>query len=153
LRQIKGGRPQPGSRGDEPPREENLQVNHHHVCVWIDHYEARIYGIGLETADKMVVEDHGPHHHIHRKADHVHLGTEAIDADFMEEVALALKNAKAILVAGPGRARFELAGYLNDRHPATAKHIWAIRAMDHPTDGQIVAAARDFFHAQDPMHA
>jgi hypothetical protein len=128
-------------------------VTRYHACVWIDHYEAKVYGIGFEASDKTVVIDHGPHHHIHRKADHVHLGAEPMDAGFLDEIAAVLKPYKAILVGGPGKARFELAGYLHDSHPAIAKNIRAIEPMDHPTDGQIVAAARKFFHAADRMEA
>jgi stalled ribosome rescue protein Dom34 len=76
-----------------------------------------------------------------------------MDHDFLDDVAAKLKTAKAILVCGPGKARHELAGYLNERYPAIARHIWGIEAMDHPTDNQIVAAARAFFKAGNRMHA
>jgi stalled ribosome rescue protein Dom34 len=128
-------------------------VNHYHVCVWIDHYEAKIFGVDANTSEDTVIEDKGPHHHIHRKADHVHLGTDPVDGEFLDEVAGALKTAKAILICGPGKAHFELAGYLNDRYPASAKHIWGIERMDHPTGPQIVAKARAFFRAGNRMHA
>ena len=61
-------------------------------------------------------------------------------------------TAKAILIGGPGKARTELAGYLNDKHPALAKRIWAIEPMDHPSDAELVAAARKYFHAATRMH-
>lgn len=124
----------------------------HNFCVWIDHQEARIFGISLDDADKSVVTDERPKHHIHRKADHVHLGTEPMSPEFLAEVATALQPAKAILIAGPGKARTELAGYLNDKHPALAKRIWAIEPMDHPSDGELIAAARKYFHAATRMH-
>lgn len=128
-------------------------MNHYHVCVWIDHYEAKIFGVGTDTVETIELGDHGPHHHIHRRADHVHLGTEPVDADFLGDIAQSLTAAKAILICGPGKARYELAGFLNDRHPAIGKRIWAVAPMDHPTNAQIIAAAREFFRAADPMHA
>lgn len=124
----------------------------HNICVWIDHYEAKIFSITAENADKSVVLDEQPKHHIHRKADHVHLGTEVMSPEFLEEVATALQPAKGILIGGPGKARTELAGYLTDKHPELAKRIWAIEPMDHPSDGELVAAARKYFQAATRMH-
>lgn len=128
-------------------------MSHFHACVWIDHREARIFAIGAHDVEEEVVHDHGPVKHIHRKADHVGLGHVAADPAYLAEVAAELAGAKAILICGPGQARNELAGYLNEHHPATGKRVWGIEAMDHPTDGQIVATARRFFRAADRMHA
>lgn len=128
-------------------------MSHYHACVWIDHREARVFSIGMEGAELEVVADHGKTHHIHRKADHVRLGTVPMDPHFLAEVSGVLQGAKAILICGPGKARTELAGYLNDHHPAVAKRVWGIEPMDHPSDGEIVAAARKWFRAADRMHA
>jgi len=122
------------------------------LCVWIDHYEAKIFGITTQEAEMQVVVDGQPKHHIHRKANHVGLGTDPMSHEFLEHVAKALGEAKAILIVGPGKARTELAGYLNDRFPALAKRIWAIEPMDHPSDAELVAAARKYFLAATRMH-
>lgn len=127
-------------------------MSHYHVCVWIDHYEAKVFGIGLDTSDILSIEDRGPHHHIHRKADHLHLGSEPMDTDFLFDVAEALRSAKAILICGPGKARHRLAGFLIDRYPALAKRIRGIETIDHPTEAQIIAGARSYFLATDRMH-
>lgn len=125
---------------------------HYHGCVWIDHREARIFGIGQGEADSKVIHDAAAPHHIHRKADHVGLGKVPIDAAFLNEVAAGLDSFKAIAIFGPGAARTELAGYLAEHHPAVAKRVWGIEPMDHPTDNQIVAAAQKYFKAADRMH-
>jgi len=124
----------------------------HNICVWIDHREARIFGITSSDVDRSLIEDERPKHHIHRKADHIGLGSETMSPQFLGEVAQALQPAKAILIGGPGRARTELAGYLNDKYPALAKRIWAIEPMDHPTDAELVATARKYFQAATRMH-
>ncbi len=72
---------------------------------------------------------------------------------FLEEIAEALAPYKAILIAGPGTARAELAGYLGEHHPVLAKRIWGIEPMDHPTEPQIIAAARKYLHAADRMRS
>jgi stalled ribosome rescue protein Dom34 len=127
-------------------------MTHFHGCVWIDHREARIFGIGQDSDDTQVIEDSAAPHHIHRKADHVGLGKMPIDAAFLGEVAAALNQYKAIAIFGPGTARTELAGYLAEHHPAIAKRVWGIEPMDHPTDGQLIAAAHKYFKAADRMH-
>lgn len=125
----------------------------YHVCLWIDHHEAKIFGIGLAKPEIETVDTKGPRHHIHRKADHVGLGTQPASQLFLEEVATALGAAKAILIAGPGEAKTELARYLRNRFPAIAERIWGMEPMDHPNDAEIVDAARRFFRAADRMHA
>ena len=64
-----------------------------------------------------------------------------------------LQPYNAIVIVGPGTARTEFAGYLSEHQPKLAKRVWGIEPMDHPTDPQIVAAVRKFFHAADRMHS
>jgi stalled ribosome rescue protein Dom34 len=127
-------------------------MTHYHVCVWIDHREARIIGVGLEDNDSEVAANAHAAHHIHRKANQVGLGTEPLDRGFLGQVATLLEPAKAILIAGPGKAKNELAGYLTEHMPAVSKRVWGIEAMDHPSDAQLVAAVRKYFKAADRMH-
>ena len=123
-----------------------------HICVWIDHSEAKIFSLSRDQSDEMVLHDAHAPRHIHRKADHLHLGKTPPDQAFFEEIAAALQGAKGIAIVGPGTARTELAGYLAEHRPLIGKRVWGIEAMDHPTDGQIAASARKFFAAADRMH-
>lgn len=59
-------------------------------CVWIDHDEAKIFGVSAHDANTSVIEDGRPRHHIHRKADHVGLAKETMSPQFLGEVAEAL---------------------------------------------------------------
>ncbi len=127
-------------------------MTHTHVCVWLDHREAKVFGIGLEAADEATVREPGPHQHIHRKADQVGQGKDPPDAHFLGEIADALGEPKAILITGPGLAKDELASYLRQHRPALAAAIHGVDPMDHPTDREIVASARHFFRADDRMH-
>lgn len=123
-----------------------------HGFAWIDHREARIFAIGRDGSEEHTVHEHGGPKHIHRTADHVHLGKAPPDEVFLGQVADALDGFKAIVIAGPGSTRNELAGFLTEHRPALAKRVWGIEAMDHPTDPQIIAAARKYFRAEDRMH-
>jgi stalled ribosome rescue protein Dom34 len=123
-----------------------------HACVWIDQRQAKIFRIGAMTAQLQTVEDERPAHHLHRKADHVDLGTVEMDDGLMHEVANALVASEAILIMGPGKAKTVFKRYLDEHFPDVAHRVWDVRPSDHPTDGQIVAAARTWFRTQDRMH-
>lgn len=124
----------------------------YHVCVWIDQHEAKAFGISSDGANKSTVVARNAPRHIHRKADHLGLGKEPMSPDFLAGVAEALQLAKAILIVGPGTARIELAGHLHEHYPAIARRVLGLEPMDHPTDAELIAAARKYFHAADRMH-
>lgn len=128
-------------------------MQHNHLCVWIDHREAKIFAVGLDFAEEEKVVEPGPHHHIHRKADQVYKGKEPPDERFLGEVATHLAGARGILILGPSTAKTELADYLKRRHPAIAETVWGVEPDDHPTDPQIVVQARKFFHTAEGMRA
>lgn len=128
-------------------------LKHAHVCVWIDHREAKLFGIGLDGVDEAHLGETGPHHHIRRKADPSDKGAAPLDTETLNAVADVLVGVRGILIVGPGQARTELAAYLDKHRPAIAGCVWGVEAMDHPTDGQIVAAARKFFLHAEPLHA
>lgn len=123
-----------------------------HVCVWLDHREAEIFALSSSGLEAFEVENHEHPHHIHRRADHVGEGKLAPPTPYFSEVAAALKPYRAILIFGPGTARNEFAGYLIENEATLRSRIWGIESMDHPTPGEIVAAARKFFHAAGRMH-
>jgi stalled ribosome rescue protein Dom34 len=123
-----------------------------HGCVWLDHREAKIFGVSHDDAEEVDVKDAHLPAHIHRKADHVHFGKQATDHAYFDEIAGALTAFKGIVITGPGTARTELAGYLSEHYPLIAKRVWGIEAVDHPTANQIIAAARRYFQAAVRMH-
>jgi hypothetical protein len=125
---------------------------HAHGCVWIDHREARIFGVSTDEADEIVLHDLTAPAHIHRKADHVHQGKAGPDKTFLAQVAGKLAGFRGIMIVGPGTARTDLAGYLADSHPLIAKRVWGVEPADHPTYPQLIALARKYFRAADRMH-
>ncbi len=127
-------------------------MSHYHACVWIDHREAKIFGIVIDEADEATTPNAHATHLIHRKADHVGLGKAPLDHAFLKEIAEKLEPAQAILLTGPGQAKTELADYLKQHFPAIAARVWGIEPIDHPTDGELVATARKYFRAADRMH-
>ena len=122
-----------------------------HVCVWIDQREARIFDVGATDSSVARVADDRPVHHLHRKANHVGLGTVEMDPDMLGEVADKLGAPKGILIVGPGKAKTVLKAYLDDKHPEIARNVWDVQPGDHPTDAELVATARAWFRAQNRM--
>jgi stalled ribosome rescue protein Dom34 len=124
---------------------------HFHVIVWIDHTEAKIFGVGREDADHQVVGTHSHQRHLHHKANSGDSGHVPIDKEFFQRVAKSLLNAGSLLVIGPASAKTELVTFLKEHYPQVAKHIAAVETVDHPSDGALVALARKFFRAEDGL--
>ena len=70
---------------------------------------------------------------------------------FFEDIVTHLGDAAGVLVVGPAETKNELVKFLQARHSGVARRIVGVEAADHPTDGQILAHARNFFLAADRM--
>jgi stalled ribosome rescue protein Dom34 len=120
-----------------------------HAAVWIDHSEAKIFHIEGESFDPATVQ---PRHHVRRHptttAEHAR---PADAAHFFHEVAHALADAEEILVVGPGTAKLELIKHVHNHDHALEPKIVGVETVDHPTDGQLLAYVRRYFHAKDRM--
>jgi stalled ribosome rescue protein Dom34 len=127
-------------------------MTHYHACVWLDHREARIFGLSDDDFDEHEIRDRQSPAHIHRKADHVGQGKAGATDAYFAQIAEALRSYRAILIVGPGTARNEFAGYLVEHDAKLRARIWGIEAMDHPTGPELIAAARKYFRAADRMH-
>ena len=57
----------------------------------------------------------------------------------------------AWLIAGPGETKKELEKYLDQHSEELKKKLIGVEAMDHPTDGELLAHARNLFKAHDRM--
>lgn len=118
---------------------------HFHAIVWIDHSQARIFHIGLSGEDEILLHPQLPTRHLHHKANTIGSGHAAPDLKFLAQVMDAVRDAGQILIIGPSIAKTELAKYFRDQNPKLAERIVAVEAADHPTDGEIVAYARQYF--------
>ena len=123
----------------------------HHAIVWLDHQQARVLHFGPGGVDAAVVHSSHRHEHLHHKANSIDSGKAPRDEAFLERVGAALSSSAAILVTGPANAKRELMSYLEARAPAIAGHIVAVEPLDHPSDGQLEAFARKYFHADERM--
>jgi stalled ribosome rescue protein Dom34 len=118
-----------------------------HVAVWIDHKEAKLFHIEPEGFEASKIK--APHHHLTRKAEEQghHAGSER----FFQEVAVALAGADEILIVGPSSAKLDFIRHVHKHEHALEPKIVGVETLDHPTDGQLVAYVRHYFHGTDRM--
>ncbi len=124
---------------------------HFHAVVWIDHRQARVFHFNVEDVDHEVVHPQHEIHHLHHKAHSVGSGNAAEDQTFFHSVVQAIGGAGAVLIGGPANAKHELYKYIQRHAHTLLPRIAGVEALDHPTDGQLVAHARQFFRAADRM--
>ena len=117
----------------------------HHAAVWIDHVEAKIFHIEPEGFDVTKVK--APQHHFARKAHEQ--GRHAGSEDFFHQVATALKDAEQILVVGPSSGKLDFIRHVHKHDHALTPKIVGVETLDHPTDNQLVAYVRHYFHVKD----
>ncbi|MEP7308888.1 MAG: translational machinery protein [Acidobacteriota bacterium] len=122
-----------------------------HTVIWIDHREARIFHVHAETADEATVL--APQHHMHRHPKGAGEAREHPDdaRRFFREVTKLLEDVDALLIVGPSSAKLEFYRYLHEHHRRLEAKVVGVESADHPTDGEIVARAKQYFEASDRM--
>jgi stalled ribosome rescue protein Dom34 len=123
----------------------------HDVAVWLDHHEARIFRIERDTFDESTLR--APTHHVKRHPEHK-AGERSHPDDakrFFREVARALDSAAEVLVVGPSTAKLQFLKFVHEHDLKLEQRIVGVETVDHPTDAQLAAFARRYFHGFDRM--
>ena len=113
-----------------------------HAVVWMDQAKSLIVMFDREHTEATRVRSHM---HLKPRAGHHD------DAAYFVEVARAVADCHEVLLAGPGLAHQHFHSWCGQHQPALAKAIVASVAMDHPSDGQLLAQARKFFKRFDNL--
>ena len=131
----------------------NMNSTKHHVAVWLDHQEARVFRIGPDGFDESTLKN--PAHHVRRHPDKNAAGSDHPDdaKHFFHAISTALFAADEILVVGPSTAKLHFIKYVHAHAPELEKHIIGVESVDHPTDGQMATFARKYFIAVDRVLA
>jgi hypothetical protein len=121
-----------------------------HAALWLDHQEAKVFHVDPGSFDEKEIR--APHHHVHR---HPKGATEAHEhpedeAHFFEAVAQALAGVEQLLVVGPSTAKLQFVRYLHAHDRTLEAKIVGLETVDHPTDAQLVAYVKHYFHVPDP---
>jgi len=118
-----------------------------HFVIWIDSNEARIFSFGINSVTESSVHS-TRENHVHR---HPKDGLTRIhehpddDVRFFDDAGLALKGQGRVLIVGPGVAKLRFLRHAQAHHPALEARVAGIETVDHQTDRQIVAYARQYF--------
>lgn len=117
------------------------------LAVWMDHDEAKIFHVAEETFDEKTV--HSPNHHVqrHPKSEETRTHNHPDDEHrFFREVASSLAGGEQILLVGPSVTKLHFLRYIQKQAPSLEPRIVGIETADHPTDRQLIAHVRQYFH-------
>jgi stalled ribosome rescue protein Dom34 len=124
---------------------------HYHAVIWIDHHEAHVFHFNAADADETVVHaTHSPRH-LHSKAGSASGTHVTAEPECYRDVAAAVADSHAILIAGPSSAKTEFVKYLHQHAPGIFDRVGGIETLDRVTDHQLVAEARRYFSIADRM--
>jgi hypothetical protein len=125
--------------------------NSHHVAVWLDQHEARVFRLGGGSFDESTFR--ADSQHLRRHPDHNASRSQHPEDQkrFFREVAHALAAADEVLVVGPSTAKLHFLRYAHAHEPGLEARIVGVETVDHPTDPQLAAFARRYFYEVDRM--
>ena len=115
-----------------------------HAVVWIDQSEAHVV---------MFDREHMEAQRIKSRTHHKHQGKVDDSAAFFADVARALNGTHEVLLTGPGLERNHFRDWCSSHRTAIADCVVDSVVSDHPSDGQLVALARQYFRKFDNMAA
>ncbi len=113
-----------------------------HAVVWIDHSESHVLMFDREHMESQKIKSRS-HHKNHGKSEDY--------SAYFADVAKALAGVHEVLLTGPGLARVQLRDWCTQHQTAIAGNIVDCVSSDHPSDGQLVAMARQYFNKFDNM--
>ncbi len=113
-----------------------------HAVVWLDHHNAQILHFDAEQvrSHKMKEQEHDTHQH----------GSGVrTEHEFFGVVCDALAECREVLVTGGHTAQSDFRRYVDKHRPAVGDLIVGWETVDHPSEPQLVARARQFFAQRD----
>ncbi len=115
-----------------------------HAVVWIDHQSAKVLQFDEAHVQAEKVKAHSHHTKQHGSA-------VRSEHEFFGEVCDALNGIEEVLVVGSSTAQADFKHYADKHRPQTAKHIVGYETVDHPTENQLIAMAKQYFLKYDRM--
>jgi len=119
-------------------------MSHSHAVVWTGHQSAQVLQF---DAAHMQAKKIRTHTHYTRQ----HGSTVRTEHEFFGEVCAALEGIAEVLVTGPHIALADFRHYADKHRPHTAARIVGYEVADHPSENELVAAARKYFLKHDRM--
>jgi stalled ribosome rescue protein Dom34 len=122
-----------------------------HAVVWIDQKEARVFEVDADKVEQSILHSPGPHVHRHANEHDLRVRNHPDDEKrFFHEVAQVLRDRGQVLLVGPAMTKLHFLRYVQHHDHALEARIVGIESADHPTDAQLVAHLRHYFHESAP---
>lgn len=126
-----------------------------HAIVWLDRSEAHVILFDREHIAAQKIKSRSQHKASGAPGrgdlpNSAHT-PKITDEAYYHAVAEALKGVHEILVTGPAQAKDEFKAHCAHHDKDIDKAIVAVIASDHPSDGQLVAMAKQYFLKHDKM--
>ena len=115
-----------------------------HAVVFVDHQHAQVLQFDAEHVRAEKIKAHT--HHTKQHGSQVRS-----EHEFFGHVCDALQGIAEVLVTGPRTGIADFRHYAEKHRPQAARHIVAYETVDHPSDRQLVALARQYFLRHDRM--
>ena len=116
-----------------------------HAVVRIDHHSAQVLQFDATQVQAQALK---AHNHPTKQ----HGSAVRAEHEFFGQVCDALAGITEVLVAGAHTAQADFKHYVEKHRPAVAAQIVGYETVDHPSDNQLVAQARDYFVKYDRMN-
>lgn len=123
------------------------------VGLWIDHRQAVIVILGVQQGAIKRISSHVEQHAEESALEDDSGEDRRLDDDlsryYDEVINTYLHDAEAILIFGPGLAKFELQKQFESQ--ARSGHIVGVETTDKLTDGQVIRKVRHHFQKAEPI--
>jgi stalled ribosome rescue protein Dom34 len=110
--------------------------------VRIDHHQAEILRFDAGQVQARSLKSH-------KHPTGQHGSGVRTEHEFFGQVCGALAGTAQVLVAGAHTARADFRHYVEKHRPALVPHVVGYETVDRPTQGQLLAMARQFFDEFD----
>ncbi len=114
------------------------------AAIHIDHHRAEVLQLDAGHVQSEHIKEHAQYTRQHGSA----VRTEH---EFFGEVCDAVASIADVLVLGSHTAQADFRHYVEKHRPALLKQIIGWKTIDHPTEGQLAALAREYFIEHDGM--
>ncbi len=115
-----------------------------HAVVRLDHHSANILQFDAQHVQSEKVKAHSHHTRQHASA-------VRSEHEFYAEVCDALAGIQEILVVGSSTAQKDFRHYVEKHRAALQPFVVGYESVDHPSDKQLLALARQYFLKHDRM--
>ena len=126
-------------------------MTYRHGIVWLDHYRAIIITFSDIAHAEVEIESTVEGAQLHRKSGKPGSGHLPDDHDFFRRIAVQIEAVPEVLITGPGTAKVSFERFLRDRFPDVVDRIHGVEALDHPTEGELLAYGRKRFKRIDQL--